>query len=354
MAPATAAATLDNGRAGAAVLPLPPRLLADPGAPPPLDRVRALAAALAPALALFPGDPYNPCSGPWFAAHSRLLRDGQEVAPLGGTTLATALAAQAALGGPGVAAGRLRLDLDPAARSGQPIADLNSGAPLYCRAQLLRHPSGRPRLELTYLALYAYNGTYHLAGFGPGVGHHDGDWERMTVRVDPESGEVAGVWFNSHRPRDGAWTRAAAAPRLPGGRLLAYVARHGHGVYPTPGVQPRAFGVANDRTAADGPLWAPTKVVLVRPRSAAPGAGEWVGVVDCRGCEADDGARGVPLPPAPPAVSATLDADGVGDYAGQWGTVPAPRCQGWWARAECPASRSAALRLFCQPWPEPA
>lgn len=348
----TATQASKTGCAEAAAAP-PPRLLADPAVPPPLARVRALAARLAPALALYPGDAYNPCSGPWFAAHSRLLRDGEEIAPLGSTTLATALAAQAALGGPGAAEGRLRLDLDPAARAGQPLSDLNERVPLYCRAQLLTRPCGRPRLELTYIALYAYNGTYRIGGIGPGVGHHDGDFERLTVRADAESGEVVGVWFNAHRPRDGGWTTGDAAPRLQGGRLLAYVARHGHGVYPRAGVQPRAFGFANDRTSAGGPLWAPSKVVLLRPRSSAPGATEWVGSAECRGCEAErGGGRGVPPPPDAHAAI-VLDADGVGDFAGRWGAVPAPRCQGWWARAECPASRAPALRLFCQPWPEP-
>ena len=46
--------------------------------------------------------------------------------------------------------------------------------------------------KITYLALYAFNGPYFPFSemFGPGVGAHDGDLERMTVRLDAETGEV--------------------------------------------------------------------------------------------------------------------------------------------------------------------
>ena len=339
----------------------PPRVLAPHLTPPPLDRVRHLVAAHTPALALHPDDPFLPCSGPWFAARSTLLRDGQPFGRVGSTSLAAALAEQVALGGPTAARASLRLDLDPAARVGVPIDQLPS-VPIYVRAQLAVPPASecgggrRATLEIAYIALYAYNGPYFPFGklLGPGVGAHDGDWERTTIRVDAESGEAIGVWYNSHRPRDGDWVAAADAPRSPCGRLLTYVARHGHGTYATAGVIPRAFGFANDHTSGDGPLWRPATAVMLRVHSHnAPYA--TLGWVVCRGCEVDaEGARGVPPPPSSsPPVKVVDDTDGVGDYAGEWGTVLAPRCQGWWDKAECPASRGAAMRLFCQAWPEP-
>ena len=340
----------------------PPRVLAPPLTPPSLDRVRQLVAVHTPALALHHDDPFLPCSGSWFASRSTLLRDGQRVGRVGSTSLAAALAEQAALGGPAAARASLRLDLDPAARVGVPANQLPS-VPIYVRAQLAVPPvdyggGRRATLEITYIALYAYNGPYFPFGklIGPGVGAHDGDWERVSVRVDAESGEVIGVWYNSHRPRDGHWVAAAAAPRSPCGRLLAFVARHGHGTYGQAGVIPRAFGFANDHTSGDGPVWRPATAVMLRVHSHnAPHA--TLGRVTCRGCEVDaGGARGVPPPPSSsssPAVKVTDDTDGVGDYAGDWGTVLAPRSQGWWDKAECPTSRGTAMRLFCQAWPEP-
>ena len=49
----------------------------------------------------------------------------------------------------------------------------------------------------------------------------------------------------------------------------------------------------------------------------------------------------------------TRHADGVGAFPGLWGEILAPRSQGWWARAECPVSRSAVHRLLLEAWPEP-
>ena len=74
---------------------------------------------------------------------------------------------------------------------------------------------------------------YAVAGFGPAVGAHDGDWERWTARLDAESGELTGAWYNAHRPRDGCWLPAARLPLDGAGRPSVYVAKHGHGVYPT-------------------------------------------------------------------------------------------------------------------------
>lgn len=46
---------------------------------------------------------------------------------------------------------------------------------------------------------------------------------------------LAGVWYNSHRNHEGEWRTAADAPRTACGRLAAYVAKDGHGVYPQVG-----------------------------------------------------------------------------------------------------------------------
>jgi hypothetical protein len=379
----------------------PPRTLR----PPPLSlapspaRLAALIAAWAPTFRLHPADAYHPCSGPWFAARSALLdRGGAVLAPLGSAVTvkraveAAAVAARSDPVDPVGAARGVRLALDVTARHGQPLAELDAGVPVYVRAQLVLPPSsdgssgtdptGRPTLEISYICLYAYNGPYHPLGraLGPAIGAHDGDWERVTARVDAETGELLGVWFNAHRPRDGCWAgpgsvevEEAVGGDKGSGRIVAYVARHGHGAYPAPGVYGRAFGLANDHTSAAGPAWRPRTAVLMaadaaegppfdRPAGSAP----QLGVVPCRGCDAyfytdADGAsaapppRGRPMRPSGAAgrdVRVVPDADGVGAFPGMWGEILAPRSQGWWARAECPVSRSAVHRLFLEAWPE--
>ena len=51
-------------------------------------------------------------------------------------------------------------------------------------------------------------------------------------RVHPSSGELLGMWYNAHRSRDGMWVEGRRVPRNQQGRPVAYVALHGHGVYP--------------------------------------------------------------------------------------------------------------------------
>ena len=140
----------------------PPRTLRPPPTPPNAARLRALVAAWAPVLRLHPNDTFRPCTGPWFAARSALTRHGERLLAFGATTLVAALAEQAARGRDG-----LRLALDPFARPGQPLAELDAGVPLYARAQLaIPADGGRPALEITYLALYAYNGWDQSGGAG--------------------------------------------------------------------------------------------------------------------------------------------------------------------------------------------
>ena len=196
----------------------PPRTLAPPPSLPNLDRLTSLVAAFAPVLRLHPEDIYKPCSAEWFAARSSLWDDngdggrGKCLARLGECSLRLAVEKQRELcGGVEGAGRRIRLALDPLARGGQEFDALDDEVPLYVRAHLAVPPpprgagtscssswaSLRPRLEISYLALYAYNGPYFPFSetFGPGLGAHDGDLERMTVRLDAETGEVLSFFF---------------------------------------------------------------------------------------------------------------------------------------------------------------
>ena len=46
-----------------------------------------------------------------------------------------------------------------------------------------------------------------------------------------QSSHRQGVWYNRHRNIEGDWVPAAKVPRTPCGRIVAYVALHGHGTY---------------------------------------------------------------------------------------------------------------------------
>ena len=114
--------------------------------------------------------------------------------------------------------------------------------PLYAHAKAVLPPGGgtadgtagtAEAIEVTYMTLYAHNGSYDVGGLGLfHAGAHDGDWEHLTARLDPGSGDLLGLWYAAHRPQDGQWVEAARVPRTAEGRPLAYVALHGHGTYP--------------------------------------------------------------------------------------------------------------------------
>lgn len=239
---------------------------------------------------------------------------------------------------------------------------------------------------------------------------------------------MVGCFFSAHRPRDGGWAPAreieryeppkssfpspsgrdgdgcekttpssSSSPRSfsPRGRIVAYVAKHGHGTYPTSGTHLRAGFLANDRTSSRGTAWAPRRLVLLRaagtetmkkelekpkPSSSPPSSSlspvaallesSELGITVCRGCELEtppssSSSPWTMPPPTDPAatgvsVEAAADGDGdddseaalFGEFEGKFGEVLAARSQGWWSKAECPVSRGVALRLIGQFWPE--
>jgi hypothetical protein len=286
-----------------------------------------------------------------------------------------------------------------------------------------------PLPQITYLALYAYNGPYFpfSEALGPGLGAHDGDLERVTVRLDAESGEVRlrlfffllflrgrkknslfsfslslskrkqmiGCFFSAHRPRDGGWAAArdierfepphsSSSPFSPRGRIVAYVAKHGHGTYPSSGTQLRAGFFANDRTSSRGWSWAPRRLVLLRAAGTKEEKGPKpsrafslsavaalleepeLGIAACRGCELEapssssssSSSSRTMLPPSDPRATGVVverdtdEATCFGEFEGKFGETPAARSQGWWSKAECPVSRGVALRVAGQFWPE--
>lgn len=62
------------------------------------------------------------------------------------------------------------------------------------------------------------------------------DWEHTTVRLHASDLSLVGIWYNAHRNLEGEWAAAKDVPRTQDGRIISYIALHGHGNYPRVGV----------------------------------------------------------------------------------------------------------------------
>jgi len=92
------------------------------------------------------------------------------------------------------------------------------------------------------------------------AGDHEGDLEHLTVEVDKTTNQVIRVHYGAHGTADGRWVEARDLPMVDG-KIVAYIGKGGHGLYPAPGVAYRIFGLANDvmNTAVK---WSP-KVIYI-------------------------------------------------------------------------------------------
>ncbi|KAG2501239.1 hypothetical protein HYH03_001046 [Edaphochlamys debaryana] len=255
-------------------------------------------AKFAPVLYLHPEDQHRPCSVEWFIERSILhyypggvkgTADLDELAQSeytvrklrekGHVTQEELLVVQSEVEHPD----NLSITVSPEHYGGCE-EDALSDVPIYVHAKLVvDERTGTPEAyEINYITFYSFNGFYHLPAGLPlfKTGHHVGDWEHMTVRLHANSLELQGVWYNAHRNIEGEWCPAAQVPRSPCGRLLGFVAINGHGIYPTAGTIPRLFLIANDRTSAEGPVWAPRRLV----RMCGLAHGNACPLVPSRGC----------------------------------------------------------------------
>lgn len=205
-------------------------------------------------------------------------------------------------------------------------------------------------LEITYITLFAHNGPYAVCPFLD-VGAHDGDIEHITVRVDPTGSKLMGVWYNSHRNHDGSWVPGSEV-EIESGRLVSYVAKHGHGHYPKATTTYRHFFLANDVTKKDI-RWSPKNVILLptydivdddvhlHHRSASKGKS----IVQDECLHGSSDADMYPL-------LVNTDPCHWMYFKGFFGTAPAPIAQRWFHEAEPPLSRHPLLRVFLHFWPE--
>eukprot|EP00890_Picochlorum_soloecismus_P001540 jgi/Picsp_1/2387/NSC_05849-R1_pre-mrna processing protein prp39 gb len=325
----------------------------------PLSRecLNILIAKYCPLFYLSKGDIYKPCSFEYFIENST-LKWSSKCGKIHKVLLEKGVLTEESLVGACICRqdhydGEYWLDLEASARQGELEFD---SVPVYAtvKAILRADESKYEALEITYITLFAYNGPYSILGLLD-VGAHDGDIEHITVRVDMETEGLIGVWYNAHRNRDGTWVAGPDVERDDEcGRLVSYVAKHGHGHYPKAGRYFRHFFLGND-ICSRGASWKPKQVVLL-PGNNGPdysGPDEEFRLPICR-------SRGSLLEDicfldidsiVPPTVEDKLPCKWV-MFKGRFGTAPAPCQQSWYYQAEPPVSRHPFLRLFLHFWPE--
>jgi hypothetical protein len=140
--------------------------------------------------------------------------------------------------------GDIVLGYDPSVYRGQtPLKDV----PIYALAREY------DKIYITYIILFAYNGTYNIAGIAE-LGEHPGDMEHITVEATKD-GKLLRVFFSAHGVKDGRWVKAEDV-ELENDKIVAYNAVNGHGLYPHAGTAFRFAGAAND-ILVKGEKWEP-------------------------------------------------------------------------------------------------
>lgn len=332
---------------------------------PSRDQLNRLIAKFCPLFYLNEDDIYRPCSFEFFIENSALKwssKCGQVHKVLlekGSLTEESLFRACNSRQGQGEyhGDGEYWLDLDASARHGE--LEVNS-VPVYATAKavLRADETAYEALEITYITLFAHNGPYSILGMLD-VGAHDGDIEHLTVRVDIETEGLIGVWYNAHRSRDGTWVAGPDVERDgEHGRLVSYIAKHGHGHYPRAGRYYRHFFLGND-ICSRGITWKPEQVVVLSGDSGPDYPGYYSSpeeesrLIKCR-------SRGSLLTNSCFRSTASSALPSIEDrlpckwamFKGRYGTAPAPCQQTWYHTAEPPVSRHPFLRLFLHFWPE--
>lgn len=117
------------------------------------------------------------------------------------------------------------------------------------------------KIHITYIFLYAYNGEYPILGL-LNAGQHPADIEHLTVELT-QQGQLTRVMYSAHGTKDGRWVSAKDVP-MENGRIIAYMALNGHGLYPKEGIAFRLGGLANDYLGR-GASWDPKPQLIFLP-----------------------------------------------------------------------------------------
>ena len=130
----------------------------------------------------------------------------------------------------------LFMDLDNDMRGELGIAQNAAGgpAPLHFEFDL---DAATP--TITYYVFYPYND-------GPSVQNHEGDWERVTLQLDPDTMEPINAVLSAHTHSSIVPIEDIADPET--GRPVVYVAGGSHAIYATPGTHDTEAPGFDDRT----------------------------------------------------------------------------------------------------------
>lgn len=156
--------------------------------------------------------------------------------------------------------------------------ELNSGEiPLQnvpCYALLRRK---NDNIYITFIFLYAYNGDYNILNIA-NVGSHPGDLEHMTLEL-LNNGELNRVMYGAHRSENGRWVSKDDI-EFENGKIVAYVAKNGHGLYHKKGYAIRLYGLAND-VMDKGIRWEPRAEQIYLPNDShfTPETMGWVSFI---------------------------------------------------------------------------
>eukprot|EP01025_Chloroclados_australasicus_P006078 TRINITY_DN11997_c0_g2_i1.p1 TRINITY_DN11997_c0_g2~~TRINITY_DN11997_c0_g2_i1.p1 ORF type:complete len:412 (-),score=23.87 TRINITY_DN11997_c0_g2_i1:2839-3912(-) len=309
-----------------------------------------------PIFHLHPKDEYMPCSVEWFIEHAKLKEQDSQSKQctmlLGNGSLTREKLYEISQG---QSTSNMELRINKEDIYGVELNKINDEAPVYVLVKEVINQDDDDdveALEINYMTFYAYNGPYPLFGsYAFSAGYHEGDWEHITVRCNPRTGKLLGVYYNAHRSREGSWKTAEQVPvDAQTGRISAYVALHGHGTYPEPATFHRLLYVANDHSSCDGPTWMPKKLVLMSPY---PQTGlSTVGPrgflqVKSRGYSVGfNGGMDITVNNNNKTVEVLHDKCEWQEFEGTWGTTPGPMQQRWYHTAEQPVSRGYVKRVF--------
>lgn len=185
---------------------------------PTLAELNQIIAQVAPRVYLHPSDEYGPSSVEWFLQRATLKKNNGQ----------SSRADSAPLPAGGSDDGVYWLETDSSARGGS-----LASAVAYVNAKF---QDGW--LDLQFWFFYPYNGAgsaevtvvdiEKTIKLDP-MGQHGGDWEHVTCRVDPASGEVRALYLAQHS--GGIWLSRGDIPRDSDGRIMVYSSRHGHASY---------------------------------------------------------------------------------------------------------------------------
>jgi hypothetical protein len=252
----------------------------------------ALLTKWAPQLVFAPGEIHLPSSVDWYLKRSALFNAAGTViyAPVidGNQRTDSSCLVDATLG----ERRQWTLNImDPASRAG----DLDTARCYAYVRPVLDETGNVAALDLNYFVFYPFNGnifslaklaglllaatvvsgfTYLIPLIGPaigiyvlggasiasivkliqasdGIGMHEGDWEYVAVRVQPDGSAIEQVYFSAHS-NEGEWT--TSYQKTDDGRPISYVARESHANYTGAGTFTRLWGVANDVTG-NGTTW---------------------------------------------------------------------------------------------------